>query len=188
MQNDGWKKAEDYYEKELADLSKDTQFEIFELANDVLRDPDLVKTNVEKYGILSDIASEWKSISPKLYKDLKNGLRFHIEAISEANKLTGGAYAEILDNMKRIQSNLKQRKNYFPTEVLRMFPTIRAVQESIYEKATPLEKKDLTKVNDYVANMSEILIDELNLSKHALTFIKLSTPELPHFYRPQKLY
>ena len=168
MQNDGWKAAEDYYQKELADLSKDTQFEIFELANDVLRDPDLVRREPEKYGILSDIASEWKSISPKLYKDLKNGLRFHIEAISEANELSGGAYTEILGNMKRIQSNLKQRKNYFPTEVLRMFPTIRAVQESIYEKSTPLEKKDLTKINDYVANMSEILIDELNLSKHAL--------------------
>ena len=111
MQNDGWKAAEDYYQKELADLSKDTQFEIFELANDVLRDPDLVRREPEKYGILSDIASEWKSISPKLYKDLKNGLRFHIEAISEANELSGGAYTEILGNMKRIQSNLKQRKN-----------------------------------------------------------------------------
>jgi len=168
MQNDGWKKAEDYYEKELADLSKDTQFEIFELANDVLRDPDLVSKEPKKYGIFSDIASEWKSISPKLYKDLKNGLRFHIEAISEANELTGGAYTEMLGNMRKIQSNLKQRKNYFPTEVLRMFPTMKAVQESIYEKSSTLEKKDLTKVNDYVANMSEILIDELNLSKHAL--------------------
>jgi len=168
MQNDGWVKAEDYYNRELADLSKDTQFEVFELANDVLRDPDLVKKNVEKYGIFSDIASEWKSISPKIYKDLKNGLRFHIQAISEANDLTGGAYTEILNNMKNIQGNLKKRKNYFPTEVLRMFPTIRAVQETMYEKASPLEKKDLTKVNDYVKNMSELLIDELNLSKHAL--------------------
>ena len=168
MQNDGWVKAEDYYNRELADLSKDTQFEIFELANDVLRDPDLVKKNVEKYGIFSDIASEWKSISPKLYTDLKNGLRFHIKAISEANDISGGAYTEILNSMKNIQGNLKKRKNYFPTEVLRMFPTIRAVQETIYEKASPGEKKDLTKVNDYVKNMSEILIDELNLSKHAL--------------------
>ena len=51
MNNEGWKKAEVYYQKELADLSYDTQFKVFELANDVLRNPDLVKTNVEKYGI-----------------------------------------------------------------------------------------------------------------------------------------
>ncbi len=167
MQNEGWGKADEYYTKELADLTKDSQFEIFELANDVLRNPDLVKTNVEKYGIFSDIATEWKSISPGLYKDLRNGLNGYIEAISEANIISNGAYSDILGSLTKIRDSLKQRKNYFPTEVLRMFPSIRTIQDTIYEKASP-NKRDISSLSEYVSNMADVLVDELNLSKHAL--------------------
>tara|TARA_R110002050_G_scaffold212928_1_gene349097 strand:+ start:13094 stop:15901 length:2808 start_codon:yes stop_codon:yes gene_type:complete len=168
MNNEGWKKAEVYYQKELADLSYDTQFKVFELANDVLRNPDLVKTNVEKYGIFSDIASEWKSISPKLFKDLRNGLDSYVKAISQANEVSGGAYTQSLEAIQKIRSNLKKQPNYFPTEVLEMFPTFKVLQESIYEKASPGKAKNVSKLNDYVTNMSEILIDNLSLDKNAL--------------------
>ena len=175
MQGEGWRKAEEYYEKNLANLAEDSQFAVFELANDVLRHPDLVESKDpkvrQKYGIFADIVTEWKSISDSLYTDLRQGLYSYVKALNHANKISNGRYDDMLQNIVRIRKNLVKRKNYFPTEVLNMFPTLRAVQDSLYERVTPgmtkSRDKGFDKLSEYVSNMADVLIDELNLSRHA---------------------
>ena len=75
---EGWGSAEEYWNNNLRDLAKDSQFEVFTLVDDALRDPSLLTKNPGKYGMFKDIVTEWQKISPKLYADLKNGLSYYV--------------------------------------------------------------------------------------------------------------
>ena len=167
---EGWGKAEDYWNNNLANLSKESQFKIFELADNALRHPDLVKKEEGTYGIFSDVVEHWQKISggagkSGLYGDLKNGLDAYIRAMNESNKLTNNKYSRVLEGLKRIREGLKKQPNYFPTEALNIIPTIRVIQESIYDRSW--KSKDYDKLSDYVENIADEMGKQLKLSRHA---------------------
>ena len=166
MMNEGWEKAEKYYQKNLESLSKDSQFEVFELADQVLRNPMLIQENPGKYGMFNDIVREWQSVSPSLFKDLKKGLDFYLSALRRSNEMTNGKYDKVLKSIEKVRSNLDQKKNYFPVQVLKMFPTMKVVQDSIYDRKDAREM-DFDELGKYVENMANVLVDELNLTKHS---------------------
>ena len=176
LSNKGWRSAEKYWNKKLKNLAQESQFEVFTLADEVLRNPALLK-NVDKeggnkYSIFAPIVNEWKSISPRLYRDLLNGLKFHINAVKEVNTITDGKYNSVIKSLEKVQTRLLEEdkkgenRNYFPTEVLQMFPTMRVIQDSIYDRANA-KGSDFKDLSKYVENMSDTLIKELNLTKHS---------------------
>ena len=172
MSNQGWRAAEKYWNENLKNLAQESQFEVFTLADEALRNPALIKNDPAKYGMFADVVNEWKSISPRLYKDLLNGLKFHINAVKEVNQITDGKYNGIISSLEKVQTRLLQEnkkgenRNYFPTEVLQMFPTMRVIQDSIYDRASA-KGSDFKDLSKYVENMSDTLIKELNLTKHS---------------------
>ena len=163
---EGYGKSEDFYNKNLKNLAEDSQFKIFTLADDVLRDPTLVTKEPGTYAAFRDISKEWQKISPKLYGDLKNGLKYYIEALKEANEVTNGRYSDMQRSIQKISDNLEKQTHYFPTEALNILPTMKIVQESIYDRAKS-RSTDYNKLTDYVANIADITVEQLNLSKHA---------------------
>jgi hypothetical protein len=163
---EGWGAAEDYWNRNLKDLAKDAQFEVFTLVDDVLRDPTLLTSNPGKYGTFKDIVTEWQRISPKLFYDLKRGLEYYVSALKEANLVTNGKYKGMQDSIQKIHDTLKQRQHYFPTEALNIIPTMRIVQESIYDRATS-RTTDYDKLSEYVSNIADLTVDQLKLSKHS---------------------
>ena len=170
LTEEGWGKAENFWNLNLKDLSKDSQFKVFTLVDDVLRDPTLL-THKEKsvrdtYSEFRDISVEWQKISHPLFVDLDNGLKFYIRALDEANLVTNGKYKEMQSSIQRLRDNLKKRKHYFPTEALNILPTMKIVQESIYDRAQAKDM-DYRKLTEYVSNIADLTIEQLNLSKHA---------------------
>jgi hypothetical protein len=163
---EGWGSAEEYWNNNLRDLAKDSQFEVFTLVDDALRDPSLLTKNPGKYGMFKDIVTEWQKISPKLYADLKNGLSYYVSALKEANLVTNGKYKRMQDSIQKIHDSLDKKRHYFPTEALNIIPTMRIVQESIYDRAQS-RTTDYDKLSEYVSNIADLTVDQLKLSKHS---------------------
>ena len=167
---EGWGPAEEYWNRNLRDLAKDSQFEVFSLVDDALRDPSLLthrdQAIREKYAPFKDIITEWQKISPLLFKDLKNGLSYYISALKEANLVTNGKYKDMQASIQKLHDNLSQRRHYFPTEALNIIPTMRIVQESIYDRAQS-RSTDYDKLSEYVSNIADLTIEQLKLSKHS---------------------
>jgi len=163
---EGWGQSEVYWQDNLRDLATDTQFKIFTLVDDVLRNPTLVEKEPGTYGMFRDISLEWQKISPKLFADLKNGLKYYVAALKEANVVSNGRYTDMQSAIQRISNNLEKQKHYFPTEALNIIPTMKIVQESIYDRAKSRDT-DYAKLSEYVNNIADLTIEQLNLSKHA---------------------
>ena len=163
---EGWGAAEEYWNNNLRDLAKDSQFEVFTLVDSALRDPSLITSNPGKYGMFKDIVTEWQKISPKLYADLKNGLSYYVSALKEANLVTNGKYKDMQASIQKIHDSLDRKKHYFPTEALNIIPTMRIVQESIYDRAKS-RNTDYDKLSEYVSNIADLTVDQLKLSKHS---------------------
>ena len=170
LTEEGWGAGEDYWDRNLRDLAKDSQFEIFTLVDEALRDPSLLTHRDEKirdkYATFEDIVTEWQKISPDLFLDLKKGLEYYVSALKEANLVTGGKYEDMQNSIQRIHDTLIQRTHYFPTEALNIIPTMRIVQESIYDRAKS-RNTDYDKLSEYVGNIADLTIDQLKLSKHS---------------------
>jgi len=170
MVEEGWGKSEAFWNENLKDLSKDSQFEVFELVDDILRDPTLLTHKDaeirKKYAQFKDISLEWQKISPKLFGDLKKGLDFYISALEEANSVTNGKYKDMQSSIQRIRDSLQKRTHYFPTEALNIMPTMKIVQESIYDRARSKDT-DYKKLTEYVSNIADFTVEQLNMSKHA---------------------
>ena len=162
---EGWTKGEKYFEKNIANLSKDEQFTVFELAENLFRNPGLLKEKPGTYGVYEDVLREWQSIAPDLFRDLDRGLGFYISALKEADKISDGKYSGMIDTLIKFKKDLVERKNYFPVEALNVFPTFKLIQDSLYDRKTrgDTDFKDLTK---YVDNIVDETVNSLNPSGH----------------------
>ena len=169
MMEGDWGAVEDYYNTHLRDLGKEEQFKIFEIADELFRFPDLIKSTKEgdraRYAPFNDIVVQWRKIAEPLFKDLNNGMHAYIGALKEANKLTGDKYAGVLKGLQKIQSEMKAQPNYFPIEALNIIPTMKVVQESIYDRAKSKDV-DYDKLSNYIDNIADIVTEQLRLSKH----------------------
>ena len=110
MSNQGWRAAEKYWNENLKNLAQESQFEVFTLADEALRNPALIKNDPAKYGMFADVVNEWKSISPRLYKDLLNGFKFHINAVKEVKQESNIAFLKE-NHIRKILSAYKNYQN-----------------------------------------------------------------------------
>lgn len=71
--------SEDYWNQNLKDLGKNTQFKVFEYADRVLRNPELIKQT--EYGAFKPVLETWVEIRPKLFKDMKQALGKYVNTL-----------------------------------------------------------------------------------------------------------
>jgi len=162
---ESWEKGEDYYNKNIRNLSEGDQFKVFELAENLFRNPGLLKKDPATYGIFEDVLMEWKSISPLLFRDLKNGLGYYIKALKEADNISNGRYSRMIDVFTKFNDKLVEEKNYFPVEALNVFPTFKIIQDSIYDRKTS-KSSDFKDLTNYVENIVDATVESLNPSGH----------------------
>ena len=162
---ENWDKAEAYYEKHIKTLSTEDQFKTFETAENLFRNPGLLKSDPGKYGTFEDVLREWQSISKPLFKDLKNGLRYYIRALKEADKISDGRYSKMIRVFENFDKQLVEQKNYFPVEALNVFPTFKLIQDSIYDRKTS-NSADFKELTNYVDNIVGETVKSLNPSGH----------------------
>ena len=158
--------AEKYYQKNLAELGKDDQFKVFEMADAVLRNPDLI-TNAETkamYSRFEPIQLEWQKIRPDLFNSLKNSLTKYVSVLEKQNLHKD--YDPVIDKLKKLNEQLEPEANYFPTTLLNIFPTMKAVTDSIYETRETGEV-NMGELNTYVDNMVTNVLDKVPIS-HSL--------------------
>ena len=157
--------AEKYYDDNLSDLGKKDQFRVFEMADDVLRNPELMTDpkTYSKYSRFESILYEWQQIRPELYNSLKNSLGRYISVLKKQNN--SKSYENVIENLEKLNNELEPAENYFPTTLLNIFPTVSAITDSIYEsKDTGAVSMD--QLNTYVDNMVRNVIDKVPISHH----------------------
>ena len=159
------KDAEDYYQDHLADLGQKDQFKVFEMADEVLRNPKLITNKETKatYSLFQPVVSEWQAIRPQLFNSLRNSLTRYISVLEGMNKETVKDYENVINNLKNLNTQLEPGENYFPTTLLNMFPTMKAITDSIYETRDTGEV-NMDELNTYVDNMVRNVLDKVPVS------------------------
>jgi len=169
-------KAEKYYQKHLADLGKKEQYKVFEMADEILRNPELMKKaeTKSKYSRFKPILSEWQAIRPQLFKSLKNSLTRYISVLEGMNKETVKDYEGVINNLKKLSNQLEPGENYFPTTLLNMFPTMKAITDSIYETRDTGEV-NMDELNTFVDNMVRNVLGKVPISHRVKKPVSLPT-------------
>ena len=156
--------SERYYRDNIENLGKDSQFEVFEEADAVLRNPNLIIQSKAKYGKYKPVYDYWSTIKDKLFNDLKIGLDKYISALKMVDN--PGRFDGTITALSRLRENFSYKKNYFPTDVLDIFPTVARVQEVLYERdidmADAVNKGDISAMNEYVNNAVDRILSSVN--------------------------
>ena len=142
-------------------LAENNQFMVFEKADKVLRNPELIKK--PEYAEYAQIHQLWSGMRPKLFRTLKNSIGKYIKLLeSENNK----ELDNVIRSVKRLDENLKIEKDYFPTQLLNIFPTMKKIQDTIHNskdtKAQDIEDLDL-----YVNNMVNDVVNRIPIADSA---------------------
>jgi|21_taG_2_1085346.scaffolds.fasta_scaffold00177_13 hypothetical protein len=154
--------ADQFYDDFLADLgsSKDVQLKTLDDAYTLFSDPSKI-TQKDKYGTaLVEAASVWhgskgkEGMKDKLWNILKSGLDDYAAVIRLSKKDDWGfegterAIAKLLDDFK-------PQDNYFPTQVLDIFPVISKLNEGIFNNTSIDGKRafDPAEAKQHIDNM-----------------------------------
>jgi hypothetical protein len=87
-------------------------------------------------------------MSPKLWGELVRGIDYYADVI-KANSSSYSGLKEISKKIDRLK-DIKYEENYFPTQILEIFPTLRRVTEDIYSGRAD---KNMESLGEYVDNM-----------------------------------
>ena len=146
--------AESYYAENLERLDRDHETKVIQSIYELITKPEIIYTDKgkkaaeAKYGTnIVQIASIWtgaggtgqyisksgKAIGmrDKLYEILNDGLTDHVKILKAHGNKTG----TILQTQKKVENILEQfqqQKNYYPTQILDLFPTLSKISESVY--------------------------------------------------------
>lgn len=145
---DGVHAAHKYWKEVGMDkLGKQEQFIVFEKADKVLRNPELIRT--AGYAEYAPIHKLWSDMRPKLFNTLQLGLKKYINLLDGLNnkELDG-----VIQNLNKLSNNLKVEKDYFPTQLLSIFPTMKKIQDTIYSNKD-IRALDIESLDLYVNNM-----------------------------------
>jgi|10_taG_2_1085330.scaffolds.fasta_scaffold04450_3 hypothetical protein len=153
--------AEGYWKDNLRALGKKEQFQVFEMADKVLRNPELLKQT--KYAQFKPIHDTWVNMRPKLFKELKQALGTYINILETSNN--ADQYIPIITNLKRLNKNLVPAKDYFPTQLLNIFPTMKAVQDTMYSNKA-IKSESFESLDKYVNSMVDNVIRKIPVSDH----------------------
>ena len=154
--------SEDYFNKNLKDLAKNSQLKVFELADRVLRNPELLQQ--KEYAAFKPIHDTWVEIRPKLFNDMKQALGKYVNILK--NSSNADQYVPIIKNLEKLNKNLLPTKNYFPTQLLNIFPTMKTIQDSIYDNKM-IKSESFKQIDEYVNAMVDNVIDQVGVTNHA---------------------
>lgn len=160
---DVYASAEEYWSENLRDLGKKEQFKIFEMADRLLRNPKLIGN--KEYAPLKPILDEWLDMRPVLFNEMKSALGKYIDIL--ASDSNASQYKGIIERLQFLDKNLEpgKEKNYFPTKVLSIFPTIKKIQDVIYHDKD-IEGASFQDLNNHVNNMVDNVIQRVGVIDH----------------------
>ena len=165
LQGGDFDAAEKYWVDNIKKLAEETQFQVFEEADAVLRNRDLMRTNPEKYLKYRPVVRYWDSIKGKLFGDLKTGLDTYISSLKRVDNHE--RFGGVIASLERLRENLAPKKDYFPTDVLDVFPAVGKVQEALYQRDLDIkeakEKGDTGTLEEYVSNAVDKVLTSLNV-------------------------
>ena len=155
-----WKKAG------MDKLAENNQFIVFEKADKVLRNPELIRK--PEYAEYAPIHKLWSDMRPKLFSTLKSALTKYTKLLEGLNNKD---LDNVIRNLEKLNDNLKVEKDYFPTQLLNIFPTMKKIQDTIHNnkdmKALDIEDLDL-----YVNNMVNDVVNRIPVADSAREKVK----------------
>ena len=170
--------AEIFYRENLETMDKTNELKVVQAVYDLIIDPKKIYTDKgradaqRKYGTaVVEIASMWtgaggkgqyilrngktSGMRDKLYEILEDGLKDYISVIKRQ-----GIATNTMDQTERriesIMEQFKKQKNYYPTQILDLFPTLAKISESVYknEDSNALGK-ELPAINKMLGDVIE---------------------------------
>jgi len=187
--------AEAYYRKNLQKLDQTEELKVVQGVYDLITNPSKLFVEkgkegslYEKYGTAAvQIARLWtggknsgqytlkngkkSGMRDKLYELLENGLEAYVKVIKDHSNQTGTLDA----TQKKLESILNQfqkQKDFYPTQALKIFPTLNKIGELIYDSNT---SKALEKSLPSVNKMMDAIVEDLRLDPH--TFLSKGNVE-----------
>jgi len=153
--------AEKYWQDNLKGLGGQEQFKVFEMADRLLRNPELIGT--KDYAMFKPILDTWTKMRPKLFNEMKSALGNYIKILESSGNAK--QYGSIIDRLKQLDSTLKPEKNYFPTQLLNIFPTMKTIQDTIYQNKD-IESVSWEQLDTHVNNMVDGVIKKVGIVDH----------------------
>jgi len=154
--------AESYWNENLKDLGKNTQLQVFEMVDRVLRNPELLQE--KGYSQYKPVLDTWIEIRPKLFGEMKQAMGKYINILK--NSSYAEQYIPIIKNLERLNENLLPQKDYFPTQLLNIFPTMRALQDTIYDNKV-VKAESFEQLDQYVNGMVDNVINQVGITNHS---------------------
>ena len=170
--------AEIFYREKLEKMDKTNELKVVQAVYDLITDPKKIYTDKGRkdaertYGTaIVEIASMWTGTGDKGQYNLKNnktgGMRDKLYEILEEGlsdyisvlKGQGVATHTMKQTEQRIESIMEQfrkQKNYYPTQILDLFPTLAKISESVYRNEdSDALGKELPHINDMLGDIVE---------------------------------
>jgi len=146
--------ADTYYKDNLEKLDKDNETMVIQSIYELITNPEKIYTDKGirdakgKYGTsVVQIASLWTGagetgqytlrngkpagMRDKLFEVLNDGLKDYISVLESHGNRTG-TINETKRKVQNILDQFQQQKNYYPTQILELFPALSKISESIY--------------------------------------------------------
>ena len=172
-----YEEAEMFYEKNLRDLSKDSELSVFDSFHKLVTDPKVLFSELSRKGpakynpAIVEAAQKWHNMSKGLWKEMKRGIDAYADVIKDNSSSYNGmeAISKKIDRLK----DIKFEDNYFPTQVLEIFPTLSKLTQDIYSGRANGNSKNLGK---YIDTMIENV--ERNLSVPGAAFERGKMPAM----------
>jgi|TARA_Y100000310_G_scaffold136448_1_gene135316 hypothetical protein len=178
--------AELFYINNLENLDKTNELKVVQAVYDLITNPEKIYTDKgradaqRKYGTaIVEIASMWTGtgdkgqynlknnktggMRDKLYEILEEGLSDYVSVLKRQGIDTG----TMEQTQKRIDSIIEQfrkQKNYYPTQILDLFPTLAKISESIHKSE---DSNALGKELPHINEMLGDIIQGLKLTPNA---------------------
>ena len=149
----------------IVESAKKTQFQVFDEADAVLRNRKLMVTHSAKYARYKPVVKYWDSIKDKLFGSLGKGLDEYIGALKKVDN--PGMFDNMIVSLTKLRNAFDKKRDYFPTDVIEVFPTVARVQELLYDRdidtKNDADMNDITAMDKYVSNAVEKILSSLKV-------------------------
>ena len=98
----------------------------------------------------------------KLYEILENGLKTYSEVMKD-HALATGTFTETNRKMTELLTQFQKKKNFYPTQAMKIFPTLNKMSELIYDSNT---SKALDESIPEINKMLDAVVKDLKLDPH----------------------
>ncbi|MAH48784.1 hypothetical protein CMI37_23355 [Candidatus Pacearchaeota archaeon] len=168
--------AENYYRNNLQKMEQTEELKVVQGVYDLITSPEKLFVGKGQEGSLYDrygtaavqIARLWvggkdkPGMRDRLYGILEDGLKAYTDVMHN-HAVRTGSLEKTEKKLQAVLDQFQKQKNFYPTQALKIFPTLNKISENIYDSNT---SKALEQSLPEVNKMLDAIVNDLKLDPH----------------------